>query len=201
MQRSEVPEGVYFYQNKNQISYAIIRNQIINNHIFIYGSIDFGRDTDQFDGTRTRFTSSPTQIAEDILVKQSDLLRNKSLNAELVALQRDIKVQEDLLFRRPSLQRREQTYGVGGELTVIVVDQIPCLCALNAGLRNAVPADDILTRGGHLVQFTRLSIETFTERNLLKRAINRATISDGQGEGAYLVTIDIVRDIVSNLNF
>lgn len=196
-----MPEGVYFYQNKNQISYAIIRNQIINNHIFIYGSIDFGRDTDQFDGTRTRFTSSSAQIAEDILVKQSDLLRNKSLNAELVALQRDIKVQEDLLFRHPSLQRREQTYGVGGELTVIVVDQIPCLCALNAGLRNAVPADDILTRGGHLVQFTRLSIETFTERNLLKRAINRATISDGQGEGAYLVTIDIVRDIVSNLNF
>lgn len=107
MQRSEVPEGVYFYQNKNQISYAIIRNQIINNHIFIYGSIDFGRDTDQFDGTRTRFTSSPAQIAEDIPVEQSDLLRNKSLNAELVALQRDIKVQEDLLFRRPSLQRRE----------------------------------------------------------------------------------------------
>lgn len=143
----------------------------------------------------------PLRSQKDILVKQSDLLRNKSLNAELVALQRDIKVQEDLLFRRPSLQRREQTYGVGGELTVIVVDQIPCLCALNAGLRNAVPADDILTRGGHLVQFTRLSIETFTERNLLKRAINRATISDGQGEGAYLVTIDIVRDIVSNLNF
>ena len=196
-----MPEGVYFYQNKNQISYAIIRNQIINNHIFIYGSINFGRDTDQFDGTRTRFTSSPTQIAEDILVEQSDLLRNKCLNAELVALQRDIKVQEDLLFRCLSLQRREQTYGVGGELTVIVVDQIPCLCALNAGLRNAVPADDILTRGGHLVQFTRLSIETLAERNLLRRAINSATISDGQGEGAYLVTVNIMRDIVSNLNF